>query len=324
MMVKLFFSVFFSVLTMTLSFSVFAQEQNASSAAEGETKIKIEEAAGKKNTVDGDIDQEITNRMLRAETGSKSKWSISLTGNYQGASLEKPFDKDRPNLTNDAYAPRVRMGGDIGVRYRMSKNASVSAGTGWSIERPFHEAKRGDVSTPYVGINNATKAWGLQHVSSAMASLATDSDDLDLSMLGVFSLGHTMIYDFDGSASSVGLSLDGWVAAFNSDDVAADSQRDYGFGAYPFFEYVFNDTFNFRTVFRPWMYSHTRAQRAGEYMHIPWTQSVGLGIAITRDIFLYPNFQFAWETWREDDFNLFRKNTREGATVALSATVNVF
>ncbi len=38
-------------------------------------------------------------------------------------------------------------------------------------------------------------------------------------------------------------------------------------------------------------------------------------IAVSRNVFLYPNFQFDWETWREDDFNFARKNTRASGTV---------
>jgi hypothetical protein len=313
--------VLISALALSLSFYAHAQEQT--SAAEGETKMKIEDAADKKNKVDGDLDQEITNRKLRAETGSKSKWSVSLTGNYQGASLEKPFDKDRPNLTNDAYTPRVRMGGDIGVRYRMTKNNSISAGTGWSIERPFHEAKRGDVSTPYITFNSANKIAGVQNVSDVGISAATDSDDRDLGIIGAFSFGNTMIYDFGGSRSSLGLAVDGYVQAFD-EKISPRAQRDYGFGVYPFYEYSFNDKVNFRTVFRPWNVVHTRAKQPGEYIHIPWTQSIGVGVAVTRDVYLYPNFQYDWETWRADDFNFARKNTRASATVGLNATINVF
>ena len=42
-----------------------------------ENKMTLEDAADKKNKVDGDIDEEITNPKLRADSGSKSKWSDS-------------------------------------------------------------------------------------------------------------------------------------------------------------------------------------------------------------------------------------------------------
>lgn len=312
--------VLLSALALSMSFSAFAQEQTSS---EGQTKLKIEDAADKKNKVEGDIDQEITNRKLRAESGSKSKWSVSLTGNYQGSSLERPFDKDRPNLTNDAYAPRVRLGGDVGVRYRMTKNNSLSAGTGWSIERPFHEAKRGDVSTPYLTFNSANKISGIQNVTNVGVTVATDSDDLDLGMMGTFAVAHTMIYDFGGSRSSIGLAMDATLQAFG-EKITPARQRDYLLGAYPFYEYSFSDKVNFRTVFRPWNVYHSRSMQPGEFRHIPWTQSVGLGVAVTRDVYLYPNFQFNVETWRADDYNITRKATRSSGTVGLNATINVF
>ncbi len=52
----------------------------------GETKVQIKEVT-KANKVEGDLDQEISNLKLRAESGSKSKWSMSATANYRGGSV---------------------------------------------------------------------------------------------------------------------------------------------------------------------------------------------------------------------------------------------
>ncbi len=113
----------------------------------------------------------------------------------------------------------------------MSKNNSFSAGTGWSIERPFHEAKRGDVSTPYVTFDNVRKAFGVQIFLTSVFYVATDSDDRDLGMVGYLMARHTFIYDFGGSRSSIGLALAAVVTAFDRESFNNKSllgrQRDY-------------------------------------------------------------------------------------------------
>src|SRR3954467_3672211 len=73
--------------------SVFAQESA--------TKTKIEDVvpADKESDDDDDVDTMITNSAMRADSGSKSKWSIASSLNYAGGSIEKPLAEDRPNIS---------------------------------------------------------------------------------------------------------------------------------------------------------------------------------------------------------------------------------
>lgn len=322
-----------SLTLLALAMGANAQEETKSDAATSESKVKLEDAAGTKNKVQGDIDEEITNAKLRAESGSKSKLSVSLTANYYGGSIEKPFSKDRPNPTNDPVAPKVRMGGDVGLRYRMDKNQSVSAGTGYSVERPFHEAKQGDVSTPFVTYNYATKIGKVQSITSGGVYLSTDSDEIEVGQVGQLNAAETMMMDIGATKASVGLVLDGTYTHYtkryqivqpkDQDALPAERyQNDYELAAYPIIEYAFTDKVNFRTVFRPWIFRHARRKHSWEFNKVPWTQSIGVGFAVTRDIYLYPNFQYDWEKWRSDDFNWARSNVRATSTIGLSATMN--
>jgi hypothetical protein len=325
-----------SVLAALLSVSFAGAAFAAETKSEGESALKIEDAAGKKNKVEGDIDQEITNRKLRAETGSKSRVSVSLTANYSGGSMEKPMDKNRPNPVRDPIPPKTSLGGDIGLRVRLDKGNSLTFGTGYSLQRPFHEAERGDISSPFVKFTNAAKLGVIQNVAEAQVTVATNSDDLEIGTLGSVSADNTMIYDFGGSKSSLGVNFGGFYTHYTKRDErvsvkgapanipAVAFQQDYGVAIYPFYEYQISDKVNFRTVFRPWIFNHDRDADGFTFEKRPWTQSVGIGIAATRDIYLYPNFQFDWEKWRRDDFNFARKTTRESSTVGFSATMNVF
>ncbi len=324
-----------SAVALSMSFTAFAQDQTPATNTDSQTKMKIEEAADRKNKVDGDIDQEITNAKLRAESGSKSRYSLSFTANYAGGSLREPFSKNRPNLTNDPVIPKVTMGGEFGGRYRIDKNQSLSLGIGYALERPFHEAQRGQISNPSLSYNYVAKLGPVQNVSSASVGVTTNSDQVTIGDVGGLGLSNTVIYDFGGSKTSVGLAAEVGYTHFNKKNEIVEPkgqprtrairfQEDYSVAAYPFAEYAFSDKVNLRTVFRPWIFTHRRVKDGQEFNHRPWTQSFGVGFAVTRDVFVYPNFQWDWERWRRDDFNWFKGQTARSATVALSVTANVF
>lgn len=319
------------VLLASLSMNVWAADENS----EGQSTMKIEDAADQKNKVEGNLDEEITNAKLRAETGSKSKWSGSFTANYNGGSLQKPMSKNRPNPTRDPIAPKTAMQGDLGVRYRMDKNQSLKAGTGYSLEQPFHEAKRGQINNPQISYNYAGKVGGVQTSFDGLVSFSTNSDEVEIGQRGLVDVSQTVIYDFGGSKLSVGLLAGVTYTDYSKRDEVVQPkgqgaapaeafQEDYTLAAYPFAEYAISDLIQLRTVFRPWIFSHARAAETWTFNRRPWTQSFGVGFAVTRDIYLYPNFQWDVETWRANDYSFAAKPVASQSTVGLSATINVF
>lgn len=303
--------------------------------ASGETSLKIEDVK-EKNKVEGNIDEEITNAKLRAESGSKSKWSGSIAASYAGGSLEKPFSKDRPNPTRARIAPRVTMGGDMNVRYRVNKNQSFSAGVGYSLERPLHEAKKGDITNPRVGTNYVGKIGAVQSVSELQLIVTTDSDELEAGSVATIVPQQVFMYDVGTSKLSIGLALDGYYTQYNKDEnklvripprgfrPAGDYQEDYGVGIYPLAEYAVTDKLQLRTVFRPWNFDHSPYDDGFKFSKKPWTQSFGVGYAVTRDVYLYPNFQWDWEAWRSNNYDFTDKDVRSASMVGLNATINVF
>lgn len=316
---------------LALSFNVWAEDTSSS----GQTTLKIEDAAGQKNKVDGNLDEEITNAKLRAETGSKSKWSGSFTANYNGGSLQKPMSKDRPNPTRDPITPKTALQGDMGIRYRIDKNQSVKVGTGYSLERPFHEAKRGQINNPQVAYNMAGKFGGVQSSLDGLVSFSTNSDEVEIGQRGLVDVSETLIYDFGGSRLSVGFAAEVSYTDYSKRDAivrpkgqkaapAEAFQEDYSIAGYPFAEYAISDAIQLRTVFRPWIFSHSRAAESWTFNRRPWTQSFGVGWAVTRDIYLYPNFQWDVERWRRNDYSFGAKPVASTSTVGLSATINVF
>lgn len=326
----------FSLSSLALLIGLNAGAED-SAGGDATSLLKIEDVRGDQNKVSGDIDEEITNKKLRAESGSKSKWSISVTPNYQGASIEKPLHKDRPNLMRDPVPQKVRLEGELAVRFRLTKNDSIKLGSVFGLQRPLQDAKRGDIADPYVKYSRVSKVGSyFQSVFEAGPSLGTSGDRIATGEFLRPELSEIMLTDFGGTRLTGGLAGDLTYSFFSKDgemiqpkgtSAAAPAnqfQQDYQVALFPFFEYALSDRVQLRTVFRPYVFAHDRNAAWSTLQKRPWTQSVGVVVGLTRDVSLYPNFQFDWEQWRRDDFNFLRKGVRSSSTVALSAAINLF
>lgn len=310
--------------------NAWAEESNttAKPAKGGETGVKIEDVKPKDAAVktgEADVDEVITNRKLRAETGSKKKYSLSAALSYSGGSIEKPLAENRPNIRGALGTQTVAaMGGSVGAKYKLSNLQSLSLDFGVGVAKPFHSddrsfSERSYIDNPGVSYSVMYKAAGIQNVSSLGVTAYTRDDLVETGYQGNVGFQQVMIYDFGGSKFSAGLLFGVSASTFNKTKdkngrSLLSQQGDYDVGAYPFAEYVINDTFNLRTIAGMWTYEHDRGNADK-----PWTftknkiyQSVGLGISITRDIYLYPNVQFLPENIRADATN-----------VAISTNINL-
>ncbi len=311
---------------MTVSSAAFAQEESSNTST-----LKASDVQKKDEKVE-DLDSEITNAKLRAESGSKSQWSMSFSLSYNGGNLDKPFGKVRPNYSGEAALDsRTSISGDVGVSYRINKNNRMSLGTGVSVLTPFQNraedftkmAKNGgksDVSTPFISWGHAARIGSTQNSFSLGYSHATKEFYTEqLKAVGDLSASHTILIDLGSSGWQPGVSTSVYYSLYKdgaqSFDVVGNEDRrsDYTVGIYPFVEYAFNDKYSFRTVFRPFTFMHMRSDDATKFENVMYTQSMGFGIALTRDIYLYPNMQFAPENLKPELTN-----------VGLSSTINMF
>lgn len=293
-----------------------------------------------------DIDQEITNARMRASLGSKSKWSIKTALGYNGGSLEKPFNDIRPAYRAGADVPTLSaLMGNVGVNYRMNNGDSLSLSTGLSILNPFHgdlsrenfadprdtskELSRTDFSNPTLEWSRGYKVDGMQMSTSASYTQYTSQSDVDVyNGIGDISISQSILKDFGTSGWTAGISAVFGQAFYNGDaplrknskgEMTRPRQSEMSLGLYPFAEHAFNDRFSFRTVFGYFGSTRYRLQEgasggdpAALEADVPY-QSMGLGISVTRDIYLYPNVQFTPFDIRADRSN-----------VALSANINMF
>lgn len=314
-------SVIVSLLIATLSLGAFAQDKKAAPAA-----AKAEVATEKKEEKVDEADKLITNRRLRADMGSVSDWSIRSFFNYQGGSLEKPLAADRPNIVNGADALTLaNASGSIGVRYRVTKFDSLNLSFGINMTTPFQSSiktnnaalkqnfednkQKTTVSDPTLSYSHVASLLGVQSITGLSSTWVTNAQLVDLDYDSLHIASQTFMKDF-GNGFSAGVAFQ---ALFYTFDGSQQGVTDRVLGVYPAAEYVINDTYNVRTVFGTWVYQHNRGADENTYVKRDVYQSVGLGISLSRDVFLYPNIQYIPSDVRSDRTN-----------VAISANINMF
>jgi hypothetical protein len=310
------------LLVLTLLTSLAAHAEEVAQSKKDVGKIKAKDKVDK-------ADELITNRRFRAQNGSLSNFSMNTSLSYSGGSLDKPFAADRPNISNAGDTTSIAgLGGSFNGSYRINKLNRVNLGAGLQMLAPFNDtintsdarAKKEfednrrelDVSNPYLSYTHMNKFLGVQTVFSGGITQYTASNLRDYGYQNSADLSLNTMYDFGGSKFSIGALMVYNRYFFDNDDPAlAAAQNETVWGFLPQAEYVINDTFNLRTIVRSNWYQNTRADR--DFEQRPITQSVGLGISLNRDVFLYPNIQFAYS-------NLQAANTNVGFT----ANINMF
>ena len=313
------------MLTMTIGNNVLAQEEDAPNENRSTTEIQ-----GKASDAQDKADKLITNRRFRAQTGSLSKLSMNMSMSYNGGSLAKPLAADRPNIANAGDTTSISgINGRVNASYRLDKLNRLNLGTGLQMLAPFNdtietddqraerefEENKGnlDASNPYLSYTHMNRFFDVQTVFTGGMTQYTASNLTDVGYQNSADFSLNTMYDFGGSAFSLGALVLYNRYFFDKDveEFLAFQNRDV-FGFLPQAEYVINDMFNLRTIIRSNWYQNTVAD-VNDYEQRPITQSVGLGISLNRDVFLYPNIQFAYE-------NLQAENTNVGFT----ANINMF
>ena len=284
-----------------------------------------------------EADAVITNRMLRASTGSLSKWSLSSSWSYSAGSLSDPFNAVRPNITSASDTPALQsLSGTVGAKYRIDATNSLSMSTGMNMLTPFHRSlhsnnaavqRQFDASGGQLNVNDPSLSYthlsrwnGIQNVSSFDTNLLTSGFFREAGYRASLEASHQFMYEVKkANGLSVGLLLTGTKYFFDKDSYTDSTgaavslfsdQASLVLGAYPAVEYVISDRLNFRTISGIGVYEF---RRDGTSHHRIIYQSMGLGISVTRDFFLYPNIQFIPGSLRANNTNL-----------GLNANINLF
>lgn len=287
-----------------------------------------------------DLDQEITNARLRAESGSRSKWSMSIQTGYNGGSIADPFSSERPDILLGIDDTAVDSYVDIKGRYRIDKNQSLAVGTGLTMVQPFHgslesvEAARNasSPSSPYLTWSSYYKAADLQMSSGVTFTYYTAESSVAAGRTAAVNLSQSVLDTFIDDKLTMGVSVSGtYYQVDNSREQLEvynqyraernqapqtfakfqEGSTDISLGIYPFAEYTLTDTYAIRTVFGYFNFRHVKDTDEIE-RYTPY-QSLGVAMSLGRDLYVYPNIQFIPTDIRQDRTN-----------VAVSATINLF
>ena len=304
------------------------------SAAAPETKAKTQDVNPQANAVPGSevVDDLLTNNNLRALSGSKSRWSVASQFDYLGGTVNEPLSQDRPDISGaSGNTLKSDLDGAISAKYNLNPTNAILAGIGLRWIAPLagsqltnYNGTTFDVMNPYVQYQHIYKWEGIQSVLQVTDMQWTQADYTILGYANQINVDQENMYEIGKSKLTVGASTQLQYQFFNQSgavntptgfipDVSA-YQSVYLFTIAPVIEYQLSSKVNLRTLVNAWTYEHYGNQAGPfSFVHDAIYQSVGVGISVTRDIFLYPNLQFLPGQLEADLTN-----------VGITATINLF
>lgn len=283
--------------------NVQAQEMSSEESS-STTKIPTSDSAAARK----DIDDEITNARLRAATGAKSLLSLQSMFIYNGGSIQAPLSQIRPQLSPGTIEnDPAKLTGQISAKYRMTDhdNLNVGIGVGWIT--PTYAGQRGQAEDPYVAYGRVFKMGNVQNVLNVQVTKYTAASSVQNQLNYETDIDHTFLVSVGKTKLQLGVDI-GWSREFYTAYTGGTQDELF---AYPFAEYGLTERLSLRTVFRGLTFLDTTAATT-TFTQDTSTQSLGVGISVARDIYLYPNIQWVWSAIEPEKTN-----------VALQANINL-
>lgn len=275
---------------------------SAQSESQGQSSSSLSEIMGNKKFAEN---EEITDEKLKAEEGSRSRYSLKFSLSYSGPPVTEPLGKDLPNPNNMPGVYRTSLGGSVSGRYRFDSRTALSLGTGISALTPFHGVERMDVRTPYLSLDRSGRVGDVQMRNSLGVSVTTIPNFKELGQFGTLSFDNSLIYDIGSSDFAVG--LDSGLSFFLYDREYQSSDRRasiYFLGFYPNAKYRLNSKVNFNTSFNVSYASPRSRENAFALENMRISQRVGMGWAINKEVYFAPYINFFPETANLDTTTL--------------------
>ncbi len=312
-------------------------DDSSSASSSGPANVTQADVSGqvngekkKANQKNSEADKLITNNEMRAMSGATSKWSMSNAIGYQGGTIASPVGQDRPDITGGSGNTVKSYLSDVAsVKYNLNATNSILAGVGMRWIAPTsptgpsnYPGTTFDVNNPQLTYQNIANLRGVQSIFQASVLQWTEADQTAIGAAQQYSLTETAEYAF--GKLSLGATFYTQYQTFNKsgtfmntstnklESLLTQQSQDL-FAIYPLLEYQFNDKWNFRTLAGLAAEHYRDQSNINTYQADIWYQSIGVGYAMTRDIFLYPNVQF-----------LPQHVAMNLTNVGLSAYINVF
>ncbi len=239
----------------------------------------------------------LTDAKLRAESGSLSRLSAKAAISYFGPTFGDLSAPEQPNPDGSVGSYSQAMKGSVSVRYRLTSDSTISAGTGVSFIKPFHGWDRTDVNNPFLSYDFSDRFGRLQMRNSPGVKITTVPNYTSIGQIAEVSWDNSLVYGLAGGlALSFDSSLSYWVygreyrpGALRRGGDGTASQ--YGISWYPGLKYNVSDAFNLNTSAG---FSLQNPRMANDNA-VLWNKTVslrlGFGYAFSRDIYFAPYVQ---------------------------------
>lgn len=236
---------------------------------------------------------EITDEKLKADAGSLTQFSLRANLAYYGPSPSNLGELNQPNPDGVVSATATAISGTMGGRYRLNSSTSFSLYVGVSDLYAFHPNQTLDANSPTLSFDKTFKLGGIQVLSSPGVQLVTqqvykragEQAGLSYNLSGVYRIGRSGVSV--GSENSIGYYF------FGRDYAVSDGKvRRMNISLAPFAKYNFTDRFNVNTYVGLTYYNLRRDGSIATLNNRLVTEKLGVGYAITRDVYVSPYIQF--------------------------------
>lgn len=236
---------------------------------------------------------EITDEKLKADAGSLTQFSLRANLAYYGPSPSNLGALYQPNPDGLVTANTTAISGTMGSRFRLDSSTSFSLYVGVSDLFAFHPNQKLDANSPTLSFDKTFKLGGFQFLSSPSVQLVTqqvyrragEREGLGYNLNFVYRIGKTGVSA--GSENSIGYYL------FGRDYLASDGKvRRMNLSLAPFVKYNFNDRLSLNTYVGLTYYNLRQNSSITNLNNKVVTEKLGVGYAISRDVFVFPYLQF--------------------------------
>jgi hypothetical protein len=263
---------------------------NADEESSGQSKESLKSVLGVKKFEDSHV---LTDNQLKADEGSLSRYSIKVSTSYNGAALSNLGAADQPNVDGTPGSYETKITGSISGRYRLSSTEALSAGTGISAIHPLHGLERFDTNSPYIGYDLSSRISDIQMRNSLSASIVTVPAFLATGETHTVGFGNSLVYDLGRSGFALSLESRLEYFLYNRGWVPKDGKApNYYLSFYPGVKYNVTGKFSVNTSLSLMSFNPRSESDVTTLRTRTTSQRLGVGYALSRDIYLSPYLTF--------------------------------
>lgn len=287
---------------MTVAVNVSAQTSSvkldATQVPAQESVLKFSEISGNKKFEE---DKNITDSKIKADAGSLSRYSLKFALSYFGPPVGDLSNKKQPNPDGAIGPNDTALQGAISARYRLSKESAISIGTGMGARTPFHGSEQTDIKNPFIGIDRTGRLGDLQMRNQISFEYATYPEYREVGQWGTLDYKGSLVYNFGTTKWAAGVDTSINYFMYEREYIAKDrSAGRYTVAFYPEVKYNWSDKLNLYSSVAIKFANPRARDNEWDMLNKKLTQRVGLGYAVSRDIYLAPNLNFYPENARLD------------------------